>query len=428
MSRWLTILLYLACALVRQLPAGASQGIQPTVHFNISVAATCQSSTNVVIGLDNTAFVSVSCLNVFAYVFAMDGATGELRWNFSLPQGVGSGYFALTNYNIVLVDGGYALNAKTGDIVWTSGSLCAPNDTHVVQLDVSQAPNQLVYVECITTQGYEAPQFLMALHALTGALQWQLPNVSTAVDPFIQQGKLIVMNQLQSNMLCLDAGTGALLWNVSGMPDPDVSFPCGPDLFCAISEARFRFDDSNAMYGYSLSNGSNVWRNFVFEQSWFRDSYSATNMFVAELRSVTAYSLSTGEQVWGTTLPPNWGNPSFVTRVGGAVLAGSDPPTTIAVLDAALGNITHTFCPNHDSWFGTPIAGSSDTSFVVQEFVLTGGSTVYCVDAVSNSALWSFGIDSANGRVGFFYDEGLTFNGKLLVAAYQSMVVGFLLQ
>jgi outer membrane protein assembly factor BamB len=177
-----------------------------------------------------------------AYTYALDATTGSLLWKYLTANT--RGVQPAVNGNRVYVGGDYqldALDAKTGTMIWQSTQVGIPAavsvyngrvyvaDTLVTSIHaVNAATGQVLWttqsgvaniiVANNTVYTQDGSGGFWALDAYTGAVLWQVPPTGTgpATGMAIANGVIygnIAYNLHDSRVLALDAATGATLWS-----------------------------------------------------------------------------------------------------------------------------------------------------------------------------------------------------------------------
>lgn len=206
-------------------------------------ATTSHSSYGVVVG--NTYYGSTN-----QDVYALNAKTGALLWKHStselallLTVAQGNVYFALSG------DHAYALNATTGAVVWQSQATFYS----VVALFVN---NGVLYVETNTEAG-----FFTALNATNGTLLWTYMDGNTSSMSFVLvQGVLYIASTLGASLCAVQVSSGSQIWC------HDYSYYGGvtkPIVTGSIVTVGY---ESGTNYSYEIdafnsSNGSLVWQS-----------------------------------------------------------------------------------------------------------------------------------------------------------------------
>lgn len=146
------------------------------------------------------------------HVYALDAATGALRWEFE-TGGVVHASPAVADGRVYVgsFDGGfYALDAQTGALLWK------------FQTDTSEATHLMVGIPGSATVADGTVYFgcrdanLYALDAATGALRWKYANNSSWViaTPVVVEGRVCFPTSDSLKFEVLDARTGAPVFSL----------------------------------------------------------------------------------------------------------------------------------------------------------------------------------------------------------------------
>ena len=176
------------------------------------------------------------------YVYAVDAATGKLRWRFqrtvNISQTVGlDGYPALDGDTLyVASDGGavYALDAQTGQQRWL---FTLPQHGHMYAAPA--AGNGLVYV---SSAG--GANTFYALDEATGKVVWQLTEPEGFDSYPLLAGKTVYAGAnayYQASLYALDAQTGKIRWQFQA-PNLVIARPAldGDHLFIGVTDSTVR--------------------------------------------------------------------------------------------------------------------------------------------------------------------------------------------
>jgi outer membrane protein assembly factor BamB len=250
-------------------------------------------------------------------LYALNAATGALKWSYftftagdrtentcpscrtpapviSAPAVVnGVVYFGSSNNNV------YALNASTGDFLWSFATGNSVTSSPAVA-------NGVVYVGSTDDNVY-------ALNAATGAELWSYTTGNAVTSsPAVANGAVYIGSD-DYNLYALNAATGALLW----------SFLTGPFSAPAVANGVVYIGSFNSnVYALNAATGAFLWS---FHTGNLVDSSPAVANGVVYVGSVDknvyALNAATGTELWSFTTR------SFVNSspavVNGAVYIGS---------------------------------------------------------------------------------------------------------
>jgi eukaryotic-like serine/threonine-protein kinase len=144
-------------------------------------------------------------------------------------------------------------------------------------------------------------QFVYAVNLQTGAQVWRFPEKATA-NPFYAtpmltaDGTKLIVGGFDKKLYCLDAKTGASLWQFTGARDRWIggALVTGTMVYAANSDYK--------LYALDLQ-GTLKWSFEADQALWGKPVTDGTNVYVGSLgRKVYAVNAQTGQQTWMQTL------------------------------------------------------------------------------------------------------------------------------
>jgi outer membrane protein assembly factor BamB len=247
----------------------------------------------------------------------------------------------------------YALNARTGAILWSfiaeGGDWSPP-----------AVANGVVYAQSYGT--------LYALTASTGALLWSFEGVS---GPAVANGVVYVVSG--NHLYALDATTGAQVWSC------DLAGPLsGP----SVANGLVYVGSNNSVSVVNASTGEWLW-TFATEEA-IRSMPTVVNGVVYVGADYVFYALnaSTGALLWRFTPPGPWVDTSLPAVANGVVYVGRYDHNVYA-LNANTGALKWIFTAGDSVPYPPAVANG-----VV--YVGSYDHNVYALDAGTGAMLWSF--------------------------------------
>jgi outer membrane protein assembly factor BamB len=253
--------------------------------------------------------------------FGLKASTGEMLWN--LPYFLtGSSSAAVANgvvYNCSWNHDGsvFALNANTGDTLWTYGGGEDDSSPAVV--------NGVVYV---LSWGY-----FVALDARTGALLWSYGTggTQTSSSPAVANGVVYVGSG--GDFLALNASNGTLLWSFTA----DSGVNGSP---AVANGVVYVGSDSGTVYALNTHTGVKLWSYITgsiegYGSLGYRSPAVANGVVYvgSDDQNVYALNANTGAKLWSYTTAGSTSSPAVAN---GVVYVGSFDQNVYA-LNASTG-------------------------------------------------------------------------------------------
>jgi outer membrane protein assembly factor BamB len=259
-------------------------------------------------------------------VYALNAKTGALIWQsvpieagYPSPAVVGGRVFVGTGVDVCRL---YALDAATGAVLWSTPDIGGGITSPAVAAG-------RVYVGAGTS--------LYALDVATGAPVWTAPIDGQFSSPAVAAGKVYI--GAGNKMYAVDAATGATLWIANaGSPAAGVwSSPAvvGGRLYVGSND----FGAPNT-YAFDAETGQFEWVAYnPYAITLSSPAVADGLVFIASTDSVfTAHDAGTGAVVWSKEISAYNSSP---TVANGVIYAGG--VLGLHVIDAATGNILKTF-------------------------------------------------------------------------------------
>jgi outer membrane protein assembly factor BamB len=250
-------------------------------------------------------------------VVAVDASTGAGIWTYAGPQlyffsspAVARGIVYFGSSGNDADNGLYALNAKTGVLIWKYATGNGREGTPAVA-------DGVVYFGSSDHNVY-------ALDAATGALIWKYATGDSVLSlPAVANGVVYVGSD-DSNLYALDARTGAMLWKST--------FPYRVEATPSVVNGIV-YLGNDQLYALNANTGALIWSYPVGT-----DSPAVANgvvCFSVGYDSVYALNANTGALIWRWQLPVVEITPATVAN--GVVYVGAGG--TVIALDASTGAI-----------------------------------------------------------------------------------------
>jgi outer membrane protein assembly factor BamB len=264
------------------------------------------------------------------HVYAIDVATGKLRWKLLLDSSFDASWPTVVNGTVYVgtgVDQGqfFALNAGTGAIIWKfrpGGGVF--NSPAVVDGRVYFGAND---------------GDVYALDAATGKLLWKFPtgSLSSLLDPAVANGHVYITagNPSADTLYALNASDGSLAWSFSSANSLGTAIVGDGKVYLGESD----FPEGGFIYAFDAANGNGLWTlnlgdggaGFLAFANGvvYTDSSNGTDNFLA-------IDAASGRELWGST--------NFVSLpvIANGVIYGFPKSGQLAALSAANGKLLKT--------------------------------------------------------------------------------------
>lgn len=263
----------------------------------------------------------------------------------------------------------YALNAANGEGVWSCKlSIGGPKD-----LTALAASNKVVVVNTVNSM-------MAALNASTGQLLWTGGTYAANSDP-IMAGGLVYFSSIDRYLYALNEETGTIAWFYGLNVSPNISIN-----LAVVNEVISICDGNGVVRGINAQNGASLWNYSdtygnkpLFLAGGNNAFYaSALNIFSPTISNMRALDSTTGTLMWyrssSTAFPSAGDNMVYVSDLSGKALLG---------ISAATGQ-TLWLTNFSDTFRLTPANGDVYVSLGTQLYAVHGGEA-----PVSGSMAWS---------------------------------------
>ncbi|MCL4494557.1 MAG: PQQ-binding-like beta-propeller repeat protein [Firmicutes bacterium] len=325
----------------------------------------------------------------------------------------------------------YALNAKTGRLLWKSGMLVnnlmgnpivANNLVYVTAGDTGFPFSQVLHYEmsngtATLTRGlmYSA---IYAFNARTGRLVWRQDFHGNAMPTPVYNNKTVYEATGGGNLWAFNAATGAVKWKTSLQGFDSMSSPnVYTNPVTHQTEIIVGTSDQNHVVAVNAANGSILWsqktalnifntgmgdnsptvdqsRNIVIQDSVvnFDKTTKTTNL------AVYAMNATTGQVLWSQDLGVGNSPPAYKAGVSmvhnGIVYVGSPVTSTLYALNERNGSILWKFSFQNAGPAG---AGRGNAVYAYGVLWVAAGPKVYALNPQTGQELGSY---SPGGRFG----------------------------
>jgi len=298
-------------------------------------------------------------------LFALDASTGAIVWRQNLqgqffqssPTVVGNVLYVGVGFFSPYYTGAvYAVNALTGQLLWSNGNVNAiqtaptvgnglvyvASDFGVIYaLDASSGQIQWSYDTTLGSGTGSAGalangvlymgvgQFLFALNASDGTLLWrQETSYFIGSSPAVQNG-VVYINSYDGGVYAFDAGTGAAIWHhaIRILYFTSMSIAYGNIYLCG-------FDGAPGLTALDAQTGDTVWFRSVVQCNYSSPTvangvvYAGWESLGAINSHILAFDAGTGAQLWNRLVgSPIYGEPIvvngklYITAYSGEVTA-----------------------------------------------------------------------------------------------------------
>jgi len=254
--------------------------------WSYTTGGSVQSSPSVVNGV---VYVGSNDNNLYA----LRADTGAKLWSFPLNTGgifhaspaVANGVVYIGSSNDEPNDKLYALDGKTGAVLWTyfgdgASIYCSP-----------AVANGVVYFA-------SGDGDLYALNAKTGALLWSFGiGFQVNKSPAVANEVLYTGSLVNALFWAINASTGAPLWTFQSGPSRDYAFNSSP---AAANGAVYGASDDGNLYALNASTGTLLWS---YPSGPYSEPAVANDVVYADGNGgVYALNATTGALLWNSSL------------------------------------------------------------------------------------------------------------------------------
>ena len=271
-------------------------------------------------------------------VYALDAATGRLRWSFTTGDGIYAGPAVSGGIVYIGSDDGklYALNAATGQLRWSYTSHYAVESTPVVV-------DGTVYFGSFDHE-------VRALDAATGHLRWSYSAQDAVTSSPVVAGGTVYFGSFDDKVYALNAATGRLRW----------SFATGSYIFSspAVSAGVVYIGSEDAkVYALDAATGHLRWSYTTGGDIFSSPAVSGGVVYVgSDDDKVYALDAATGHLRWSYATR-DWVNSSPVVAAGLVYIGSND--SRVYALDAANGHVRWYYTTGNSVISKPAVAGSS---------------------------------------------------------------------
>jgi eukaryotic-like serine/threonine-protein kinase len=231
-------------------------------------------------------------------VTALNSSTGSLIWRSSL-SGNGGGSPIVVDDTVYISESGYvyALNAQNGTLRW-SRDLEYMSNTY----NSPAVANGILYISC-------ASDLFYALDAETGDFIWSYPTGGGSLSTPVVSSGIVYLGSGHSGVFALDAKTGAKIWN----------YPTSPGMGSSVAVAGgnvYLAGNDGVMYALNAATGAKLW-SYVMSNVGTSSSPSIANG-VLYIRNSNGYLCAFGKASQSSiSIFPAFGLEGTVVTVSG---------------------------------------------------------------------------------------------------------------
>jgi len=324
-------------------------------------------------------------------VIALDGETGKTLWTTAIHMN-GTWPMAYKIDSDHMIVEGTCLDPQTGDILWTSTSLCA--DTGLFNLNVYSPEEKMFYIKNLSY--IEAWNFSDPSKPPMLAWKTYVPGGGRVGSGVTYGDGKVFPGSFQDMQMAIDAKTGEVLW---------ITLTKTPMIFSgAYYQGRFvrGGTDDNTMYCFNATNGDILWTYNPNTDGYFTVGCAAAYGIVYEPNkdgNIYAIDIETGDLVWkykgpGTMLFP--GMPTvadgkvYVTSGQDATFGAETGASEFVCLNAYTGDVIWTlpieaFVPRES------VAVAYGKLFIIPGDVTTAVDSQSGGEYVAKDQVWAFG-------------------------------------
>jgi outer membrane protein assembly factor BamB len=251
-------------------------------------------------------------------VYALDAATGRLRWSYTTGGGVYASPAVAGGIVYIGSDDGklYALSAATGHLRWSYDTRYAVESTPVLA-------GGTVYFGSWDHK-------VFALSAATGRLRWSYSAQGAVVSSPAVAGGTVYFGSFDHKVYALDAADGRLRW----------SYTTGSPVFSSpavAGETVYIGSEDHKVYALGAASGRLRWSYTTGSPVFSSPAVAGETVYIgSEDHKVYALDAASGRLRWSYTTADYVDSSPVVA--GGIVYAGSDDGRVYA-LDAASGRL-----------------------------------------------------------------------------------------
>ncbi len=189
-----------------------------------------------------------------AYVYALDTSSGQVSWSFKADQYIGSSSPVISNGILYIgsSDGNlYAINAQNGSLVWkyeVEGKVSLALSTPAVSGGTAFISGWYNFNPNARRSGA-----VYAVNTANGTLKWQaLNNTGFSSSPIFYNNKIIIPGD-DLNLHCLDANTGAVIWQKPLIANGATPVIQNDKIFVGGG-------GNSGIYSFDVNTGNQIWK------------------------------------------------------------------------------------------------------------------------------------------------------------------------
>jgi outer membrane protein assembly factor BamB len=365
-----------------------------------------------VLGADGTVFVGLGS----ASIFALDGATGAPRWNYT-TAGVVQAAPAVDAWGTLFVvsDGGtlYALDGRTGAVNWTA----SPGAGELLSSPIL-GPDGTLYAGSIGNQ-------LLEYNTRDGTLKRSVPTMHVISSP--------ALNAAAGLVYVIDFGG---LVGAAAAPGPRGAQRAGRGRPAAAPASRDRhgdpgpcgmYDDAQ-MYGINVTTGAIVWcaqlapvdggGTFQAAAPAVGSDGTVYISYADVWRTyVAALNGTTGALIWHCNGAGNSYSSPAIDDQRGVVYAGAFTATLVAI-NATNG--TRLWAAGTVGTYSSPAIGADGTVYIG-----ASDNNVYAFNGATGALKWTYKTSRPPGEFGITSGPAIGADGTVFVASGDGWVYAF---
>lgn len=238
-------------------------------------------------------------------VYALNAKTGAIVWMVPLSNSEKTGFQATITYADGMLFGTWndgdlhAFNAATGKQLWSQFTLSGYSSPAIA--------NGLIYVGGAGYTGAGQPNYVYAFHEKSGSLAWkaEVPNLGRATSgTVVANGIVYVCDSDNAVLLAYNATTGMLLWS---FPAPEGNSMASP---ATVNGVVYVPSADDHLYAIDAKTGKLRW-SFATNGSIAASPALANGVvyFTSVDNNIYALNANSGQKLWSYLLHDN--NDSF---------------------------------------------------------------------------------------------------------------------
>ncbi len=187
-----------------------------------------------------------------AYVYALDTSSGQVSWSFKADQYIGKSSPVISNGVLYIGsnDGNlYAINAQSGSLIWkyeVEGKVSLTQSTPAIA-------GGSVFMSGWYNFNPRIAGAVYAVNTANGTLKWQaLNNTGFSSGPVFYNNKIIIAGD-DLNLHCLDANTGAIIWQKPLLANGAAAVIENDKIFIGGG-------GNGGIYSFDVNTGNQIWK------------------------------------------------------------------------------------------------------------------------------------------------------------------------